>query len=53
MDLCGGEAVDQDHAAGQDCTQDQPFAHGLPLPPVFGSHDLMKPNLQKENNRRS
>lgn len=46
VDLCGGEAVEQDHAAGQDHAQDQAFAHGPPLPPVLGSHGLMKPNLK-------
>lgn len=48
MDLCGGEAVQQDHAAGQDRAQDQAFAHGLPLPPVLGSHDLTESNLKKK-----
>lgn len=38
VDLWSGEAVKQDHAAGQEGTQDQAFAHGPPLPPLLDSH---------------
>lgn len=38
MDLWSGQAVKQDHAAGQEGTQDQAFAHRPPLPPFLASH---------------
>lgn len=33
-----GEAVKKDHTAGQECTQDQAFAHGPPLLPLYARH---------------
>lgn len=38
VDLWGGEAVKKDHAAGQESSQDQAFAHGPPLPHLLASH---------------
>lgn len=38
VDLWGGEAVNKDHAACQECTQDQAFAHGPPLDSLLASH---------------
>ena len=38
MDLWSGEAVKQDHAAGQEGAQNQAFAHGPPLPQLLASH---------------
>lgn len=46
MDLWSGEAVKQDHAAGQEGTQDQAFAHGPPLPPLLASHGPAESNLK-------
>lgn len=49
VDLCSGEAVKQDHAAGQEGAQDQAFAHGPPLPPLLASHGPTESNLKKQN----
>lgn len=38
VDLWRGEAVNKDHAACQECTQDQAFAHGPPLDSLLASH---------------
>lgn len=59
MDLRSGEAVKQDHAAGQEGTQDQAFAHGPPLPPFLASHGpaesstAFKKNTQDNHYHRS
>lgn len=49
VDLCSGEAVKQDHAAGQEGAQDQAFAHGPPLPSLLASHGPTESNLKKQN----
>lgn len=38
VDLRGVEAIEQDHAGGQEGAQDQTFTNGSPLPPLSASH---------------